>query len=60
MLLFLFLVIELYFLVSAVITQIFNPIAEIAILIRISIKIAKTEMKTHQVIIESQINECSI
>ena len=53
MLLFVFLVIELYFLVSAVITQIFNPIAEIAIPIKIPTKIAKAEMKTHQVFVES-------
>ena len=42
MLLFLFLIIGLYFLIPAVIVQIFNPIAELVILIEIPLKEAKT------------------
>ena len=48
---FFFLIIDLYFLIPAVIAQIFNPIAEIVIPIGIATKEAKAEMKTHPVIV---------
>ena len=51
MLLLFFLIIDLYFLIPAVIAQIFNPIAEIVIPIGIATKEAKAEMKTHPVIV---------
>ena len=57
MFLFLFLFIDLYFLISAVITQIFNPIA---ILIGVPMKEAKAEMETHSVIVEITISVWSI
>ena len=57
---FFFLIIDLYFLIAAVNTQILYPIIELGILIRIPTKEAKTEMKTHPVIVEIAISECSI
>ena len=42
---FFFLIIDLYFLIQAFITQIFNTIAELAIPIGIPAKEAKAEMK---------------
>ena len=47
-----FLIIDLYFLIFAVIAQIFNPIAEFVIRIGISIKETKAEIKTHPIIVE--------
>ena len=55
-----FLIIDLYFLIAAVITQIFNSILEITIRIGIPTKEEKVEMETHQVIVEISISECSI
>ena len=49
---FFFLIIDLYFLIAALIAQIFNPIAELGILIGILIKETKVEIKTHPVILE--------
>ena len=49
---FFFLTVDLYFLIAAVIAQIFNPIAELVILIRIPTKEAKEEMETHPAIVE--------
>ena len=46
---FFFLIIDLYFLIPAVITSIFNFIAELVIPIRIPTKEAKEEMETHAV-----------
>ena len=46
MLIFLFLIIDLYFLIAAVITQIFNPTSELVIPIGTPTKEAKAEMKT--------------
>ena len=46
---FFFLIIDLYFLIAAVITQIFNPIAELVILIGIPSKEVKTEIEKHEV-----------
>ena len=57
---FFFLIIELYFLTSAAIAQIFNPIAEIVIPIGIPIKETKVEIEIHPVIAESKIRKCSI
>ena len=51
--LFFFLIIDLYFLIPAVIGQIVNPIAELVIPIRISTKEAKPEVETHPVITEN-------
>ena len=55
--LFFFLIIDLYFLIPAVITQIFNPIAELVISVGIQIKEAKAELETHPVIVEITISE---
>ena len=60
MLLSFFLIIDLYFLIPAVMTQIFNPIVELAIPIEIPTKGAKAEMEAHPVIVEIAISECSI
>ena len=51
------LIIDLYFLMSAVIAQIFNPIAELIIPIGMPIQI-QTEI--HPVIVEAKIRKCSI
>ena len=47
-----FLITDLYFLIPAVITQIFNPVVELVIPIGITTKKAKAEMETHPVIAE--------
>ena len=52
MLLLFFLIIDLYFLIPAVIAQIFNQIAKLVIPIGITTKEAKSEMETHPVIVE--------
>ena len=52
--------IDLYFLISAVITPISTQIAELAIPIEILTKEAKVEMETNPVIVEIVISECSI
>ena len=49
---------DLYFLILAVIAQIFNPIAELIIFIGIPIKEAKAEIEIHLVIIEFKITRC--
>ena len=54
---FFFLIIDLYFLIPAVITQIFNPIVEPAILIGIPTKEGQAEMETIPVIVEITISE---
>ena len=51
-----FLIIDLYFLIPAVITQIFNPIVELAIPTGIPTREAKAEMETHPVIVEIAIS----
>ena len=48
--------IDLYFLVPPVVTQIFNPIAELVIPIGIPPKGAKSEIETHTVIVIIQDN----
>ena len=55
-----FLTIDLYFLIPAVITQIFNPIAELVIPIGILTKEAKAEIETHAVIVEVTISKWSV
>ena len=57
---FFFLIIDFYFLIAAVIAQIFSPIAELIIPIGITTKEAKTEMETHPVIAEPKIGNVSI
>ena len=47
MLFFFFLIIELYFLIPAVITQLFNPIAEFIIRIGIPTEEANAKMEMH-------------
>ena len=49
---FFFLIIHLYFLNPAVITQIFNPIAEVVIPIGTQTKEAKAEMEIHTLTVE--------
>ena len=46
---FFFLFIDIYFLIPAVIAQIFNPIAEVTIPIGIPTKEVKEEIETHPV-----------
>ena len=57
---FFFLIIDLSILIAVVVTQIFNPIVELAIPIAISTKEAKVEMETNTVIAENVISDCSI
>ena len=57
---FFFLIIDLYFLIPVVITQIFNPIAELVIPIERPTKEAKAEIEIHAVIIEAKTRKCSI
>ena len=57
---FLFLLIDSYFLIPPVITQIFNPITELVIPIGIPTKEAKAEMETHPVTLEIKMSKCSI
>ena len=51
-----FLIIDLHFLILAVITQTFNPIVKLAIPIGIPTEEAKVEMETHPVIVEITIS----
>ena len=60
MLLFLFFIIDLYFLIPTANAQAFNPIAEVIIPIGISSKEAKEEIEIHPVITEARIRKCSI
>ena len=60
MLLFLFSIIDLYFLIPAAIAQIFNPIAELVIPIQIRSKEVETEKEIHPGIVEFKITTCSI
>ena len=57
---FFFLIIDLYFLIPAVITEVFNSVSELVIPIGIPTKEAKAEMETHPVIVEPKIRKCSI
>ena len=57
---FFFLIIGFYFLIAAVITQIFNPTAKLIITIGIPTKEGKAEMETHPVTAEPKVRKCSI
>ena len=57
---FFLLIIDLYFLIPAVITQTFNPIAEFVIPIGIPTKEVKSEMEMHPVNVENNISRGSI
>ena len=57
---FFFLIIDLYFLIPAVVTQIFSLIAELIIPIGIPAKEAKAEMETHPVTGVIKISKCPI
>ena len=57
---FFFLIIDLYFLVPAVIEQFFNPIAELVVPTETPTKETDAEMETHQVIEELKITKCSL
>ena len=59
MLLFLFLITDLYFLIPAVFAQIFDPIAELVIPIEIPSKEAKAEIEIHPVTVEAKIRKFS-
>ena len=54
---FFFFIIDLHFLISAVIAQIFNPIAELIIPIGIPTKEAKSEMEIHAGLVKSKIKK---
>ena len=55
---FFFLTIDLYFLIPAVITQIFIAAAELAILTGIPFEEAKAEIERHPIIAEAKICKC--
>ena len=57
---FVFLIIELKFLIPATIAQIFNPIAELVIPVEIPSKEAKAEIQIHPVTVEAKIRKYSI
>ena len=57
---FFFLIIDLYFLIPAVIAQIFHKIAELVIPTGIPTKEAKIETETHPVIVVDTISKRSI
>ena len=56
----LFLIIDLYCLITAVIVQIFNPIAKLVTPTAIPSKEAKGELDIHPVTAEATIRKCSI
>ena len=57
---FIFLIIDLHFLIPAVIVQTLNPIAELVISIRIPIKEVKAEIEILPVIVEAKIRRCPL
>ena len=57
---FFFLIIDLYFLIPAVIAHIFNPIAELVIPLGVPIREAKAEIEIHLVNVEAKIRKSSI
>ena len=57
---FFFLIIDLYFLIPAVIAHIFNPIAELVIPLGIPVREAKAEIEIHLVNVEAKIRKSSI
>ena len=60
MLFFFFLIINLYYLIPAIITQIFNSTAELIILTGIPTKEAKAAMEMYPVTVEIKISDFSI
>ena len=57
---FFFLIIDLYFLITGFITQIFIPIAELGTPASIPTKEAKQEIETHPVPVETKIRKWSM
>ena len=57
---FFFLIIQLNCLIAAVITQIFNPTAELAIPKGMPTNEAKEEIETQAVIVQTKISKCSM
>ena len=57
---FFFLIIDIHFLIPAVIAQIFNPVAELIISVWILSKEAKAEIEIHPVLAEAKIRKRSI
>ena len=57
---FFFLIIDLYFLIPAAIAQLFNPTAELVVLIGIPKKVAKAEIEIHLLIVEAKIKKFSV
>ena len=55
-----FLIIDLYFSIPAVTTQIYNAIAELVTPIGIPTKEAKAEIEMHPLTVEIKISQCSI
>ena len=55
-----FLIIKLYFLIPVVITQTFNPTAQLAIPTEIPTKEANTEIETQPIKVEDKLSNCSI
>ena len=55
-----FITLDLYFLITAVIAQIFISTAELAISTGIPTKESKAEIKTHLVTVDAKISNCSI
>ena len=55
-----FLIVDLYFLIPAVIAQIFYPIIELVIPIGIAIKEVKVDIEINLVIAETKLRKCSI
>ena len=52
--------VDLNFLIPAAIAQVLNPIGQLKMPIEIPIKEAKIETKTHPVILEAKVRDCSI
>ena len=57
---FFFLVIDVYFLIPAAIEQIFNPITELVIPVRIPSKDVKADIDIQPVIVEAKVGKRSI
>ena len=57
---FFFLVIDVYFLIPAAIEQIFNPITELVITVRIPSKEVKADIDIQLVIVEAKVGKRSI
>ena len=55
---FIIVIIDLYFLIPAVIAHMFNPDLELAITKWIPIKEVKAEMETYSVTVEAKISKC--